>query len=151
MKYFILLWAVFFSLQAWAADVVCEGSYTSQFKNDRPNKINGGVNKTGKNQYEGELTSDWKGKIMSYRGTMIGDLKNGEVKGDFRMAGNNRHFLFTAQANQSVMRGKIVEAKGDKEVGVGELELRTTDNSTPATPKSTTPGMGKLPTLKPLR
>jgi hypothetical protein len=149
-----LLWLAVFAVAtgAGAAEVTCEGSYTTHYKNDRPNRIKGGVNKTGANQYEGELTTDWKGSVQRYRGTLTGNLQQGEVEGDFVMAKTNRRFRFTAQADNGVLRGPIVELKGGSEAPCGELELRVTDSAAPpAAAKPAPAGMGQLPTMPPLR
>lgn len=118
---------LFLGAMAMAEEIKFEGTYKTQFKNDRPNKVEGGVTKKDDGTWEGELRTDWKGKIEVYKGTMTGNLQSGEVKGDFHMMAGTRqgrHFVFTCKATNGRLRGKTFEIKGGKEVPTGDLEMK---------------------------
>ena len=114
---------------AWALDVAIKGSYTTRFENDRPNVIGGSLSQAVAGEWKGTLTTDWKGKMQSFTGTVTGDLTKGKVKGDFRLGDpqHGRRFVFTAKADNYTLKGPVVEImKNGQEKDVGEIEMKGT-------------------------
>ncbi len=116
-----------------AGEAKYEGTYQSaQFKNDRPNKFEGAITKDGET-WIGEFVTDWKGKKHTYKGIMVGDIENGEVKGYFNMLKGNgekgrRNFAFVVTSDGRTMKGRWIEIrrKQYKET-ISEFDEKTWD------------------------
>ena len=116
---------LFLTGTAFGFQVTIDGTYNSKpWPNDRPNVITGGVDSKGNNVWEGELKSDYKGKVYTYKGTLTGNLESGTVKGNFEMAGYKRIFTFEAQASGGTLTGNIKEETKGRTGNVGDLNIK---------------------------
>lgn len=104
-------------------EIQIKGTFFWEKKKNNVEDIRIVLTPTGADAYDAVYSFKWNKKDMTWKGTIKGNLKNGEVSGDGGTPDGSRTFVFTGKARNGVIACKHSETTKGRAGPTGEMTL----------------------------
>jgi len=105
-------------------DITLSGAFRRSNEKDQTHELKGVFTPAGQDEWKVVFTCQWKGKDQTFKGSLKGNLKDGEVTGSCAIAGGKRTWSVKGTAKAGVVTCKHYETTKGADSYSGDFTIR---------------------------